>query len=47
MRRTLGINVTKEPEEDKRSTVDKDIAAVLVTCLIAPDVSEFAAKHGP
>ena len=46
MRHTLGINVTKAPEEDNRSTVDRDIAAALVSCLTAPDVSEFAAKHG-
>ena len=46
MHRTLGINVTKEPEMDRSATVDRDLAEVLVACLITQDITEFAAKRG-
>ena len=46
MRHTLGICITKEPQVDRRSTIDKDIAGALVTCLVTPDIGEFAAKYG-
>ena len=46
MQHTLGIHVTKEPEEDRRSSIDKDISALLVSCLVANDIGEFATKKG-
>ena len=46
MRYTLGINVVKEPEVDRKSMVDRDLAEVLVACLTTSDVTEFAAKQG-
>ena len=46
LRYTMGVNVVKEPEQDRRSVVDRDLAEVLVSCLTTPDVTEFAAKQG-
>ena len=46
MHHTLGINVTKDPETDRRSSIDRDLAEVLVACLTTQDIMEFAAKQG-
>ena len=46
MKRTLGLSIEKQPEDVRMDNINKDIAYMLCTCLVTPDMAEYARKHG-
>ena len=46
MKRTLGLDIAKQPEDVRLEAINKDIANMLCTCLVTPDMSDYARRHG-
>ena len=46
MKRTLGLSIEKQPEGVRMDDINKDIAYMLCTCLVTPDMAEYARRHG-
>ena len=46
MKRTLGLDIAKQPEDVRLEAIDRDIASMLCTCLVSPDMSDYARRHG-
>ena len=46
MKRTLCLSIEKQPEDVRMDSINKDIAHMLCTCLVTPDMAEYARRHG-
>ena len=46
MKRTLGLDIGKEPEGVGLDNIHKDLAYMLCTCVVTPDMCDYARRHG-